>query len=64
MLGVRKGGATMGSVDSVECDECGSLVRGDEQYLCMGCSGILCAACFGEHDQFCQECLEASEEDD
>ncbi len=53
----------MGSVDSVECDECGRVVRGDEHYLCMGCSRILCAACFGEHDQFCRKCLEASEED-
>ena len=64
MPAVRKGGATMDSVVSVECDECGRSVRGDEQYLCTGCSRILCALCFGEHDQLCQECLGASEDED
>jgi hypothetical protein len=52
----------MDSADSVECDECGSPIGGDEQYLCMGCSRILCVACFGEHDRLCHECLDASEE--
>ena len=54
----------MDSVVSVECEECGSPVRGNEQYLCTGCGRILCAVCFGEHDQLCRECLKASEDED
>jgi hypothetical protein len=54
----------MVSQESVECEECGNIMMGEEQYLCMGCSRILCAACFGEHDQLCRKCLEASDDEE